>query len=127
MNTKSTTLIPSAVMPYNTLIGKILQRHREHIGKNQSEVAEVAGLTQSAYSRIESGQSPLTLPHLHAISYALGIKPDEVLKEADQIAGKLVSQNVSVPFDKPENSDDTKAALLIGLGILLLILAATSK
>ena len=109
------------------LIGKILQRHREHIGKNQSEIAEVARLTQSAYSRIESGQSPLTLAHLHAISNALGIKPDEVLKEADQITGKLVSQNVSVPFDKPENGDNTKAALLIGLGVLLLILAANNK
>lgn len=123
----STLLIPSAVMPYNTLIGKILQRHRENIGKNQSEVAEVAGLTQSAYSRIESGQSPLTLAHLHAISNALEIKPDEVLKEADQIAGKLVSQNVTVPFEKPENGDNTKAALLIGLGVLLMILAATNK
>lgn len=127
MNNKSTPSIPPAVMPYNMLIGKILQRHREQIGKNQSEIAEVAGLTQSAYSRIESGQSSLTLAHLHAITDALGIKPDEVLKETDQIAGKLLSQNVSVPFDKPENSDDTKAALLIGLGILLLILAATNR
>lgn len=112
-----------AVMPYNMLIGKVLQRHRELIGKSQSEIAEIAGLTQSAYSRIESGQTALTLSSLRVIAGALGLSADKVVNEVDLLAERLKLQGVSVPVEKPENSDNAKAALLIGLGILLMILA----
>lgn len=123
MNIKSIHSLPMAVMPYNMLIGKILQRRRELIGKSQSEIAETAGLTQSAYSRIESGQTALTLSSLHVIAGALGLSSDKVVNEVDLLAERLKLQGVLVPVEKPENSDNTKAALLIGLGILLMILA----
>lgn len=127
MTKMSTPQIPAAVVPYNVLVGKILQRHRESLGKSQSEIAAMAGLTQSAYSRIECGQTVLTIPHLHVIANALGHKPDEIMKEVDQVAEALVSQHVTVPLERPENGDNTKAALLIGLGVLLMIWAATNK
>jgi transcriptional regulator with XRE-family HTH domain len=110
-------------MPYNVLLGKILQRQREVIGKSQSEIAEATGFTQSAYSRIESGQTVLTISSLRTIAETLALKADEVIKEADRLAKELESQGVSVPVEKPESSDNAKAGLLIGLGILLILLA----
>lgn len=127
MSNTSTPQLPTAVMPYNVLVGKILQRHRETSGISQSEVAAAAGLTQSAYSRIESGQTALTISHLHVIANALGKKPDEIMREVEDVSERLVSQHVSVPFEKPENNDNAKAALFLGLGVLLVILAAASK
>lgn len=127
MKTKSIPPLARAVMPYNMLIGKILQRHRELLGKSQSEIAEAATLTQSAYSRIESGQTALTISNLRVIAGALGSTSDAVIKEADMLAKQLESQGVSVPPEKPENGDNAKAALLIGLGILLMLLAKGGK
>ena len=126
MNT-STPLIPEAVLPYNVLIGKVLQRHREHLGRNQSEVAIAANMTQSAYSRIETGQTALTLPHLHAIASALGMAPEAIMKEVSDTEKRLQAQKVEVPLEKPVDGDAVKAALLVGLGVLLMIWAASSK
>lgn len=123
MNIKSIRSTPAGVMPYNVLLGKILQRQREVIGKSQSEIAEATGFTQSAYSRIESGQTVLTISSLRTIAETLALKADEVIKEADRLAKELESQGVSVPVEKPESSDNAKAGLLIGLGILLILLA----
>jgi transcriptional regulator with XRE-family HTH domain len=125
MKSKSTPSMPAAVLPYNMLVGKILQKRRELIEKNQSEIAEASELTQSAYSRIESGQTAITISNLRVICRALGLSADAVIKEADGLAKQLESQGVSVPLEKPEDGDNLKAALLIGLGVLLLIFAAS--
>lgn len=124
---KSTPLFPDAVLPYNVLVGKVLQRHRELLGLNQTEFAAAAGMKQSAYSRIETGQTALTLSQLHAIAGALGVKPEEIMKEVGYAETKLRARKVDVPLEKPEDGEAVKAALLIGLGVLVLVWAATNK
>lgn len=123
MTNKSRASLHNAVMPYNVLVGKVVQQRRESSGKSQTEVALAAGMTQSAYSRIELGQTALSVSHLRSIARALNFKADAVIAEADRIAAQLEIQGVKVPDEKPENGDAAKSALLIGLGILLAVLA----
>lgn len=122
---KSTPFIPEAVLPYNVLVGKVLQRHRERMGRNQTELAGAAGMKQSAYSRIETGQTALTLSQLHAIAGALSLKPEDIMKEVGDTENTLRSRKVDVPLEKPDDGEAVKAALLIGLGVLVMIWAAT--
>jgi transcriptional regulator with XRE-family HTH domain len=125
MQYMSTHKLPTAVMPYNALVGHVIQRHRESLGKNQGEVAQALGLTQSAYSRVESGQTALTVSHLRALTNALRTTPESILSEADSLAKQLVKKGVQVPNEKPtDNDNEVKAAFLIGLGILLALLAS---
>jgi len=49
MQNMSTPKMPAAVMPYNALVGQVLQRRREALGKSQGEVAQAIGLTQSSF------------------------------------------------------------------------------
>lgn len=120
----STPQMPPAVLPFNALVGQVLQRRREHSGKSQGEAALALGLSQSAYSRVESGQTALTVSHLRALAQFLGTTSENIMAEADVVAKQLVQQGVQVPNEKPADNDDTaKAALLIGLGVLLAILA----
>lgn len=124
MQNMSTPKMPVAVMPYNALVGQVIQMHREILGKNQGEVAQAIGLTQSAYSRVESGQTALTVSHLRSLATTLGTTPDSILFEADSLAKQLVKKGVQVPNEKPTDNDgEMKAAFLIGLGILIAILA----
>lgn len=125
MQIMSTHKMPAAVMPYNALVGHVIQRHREILGHTQGEVAHALGLTQSAYSRVESGQTALTVSHLRSLANTLGITPDGILSEADSLAIQLTKKGVQVPNEKPVDGDkEVKAALLIGLGILIAILAS---
>lgn len=117
--------MPAAVMPYNALVGQVLQRRRENLGKSQGEIAQAIGLTQSAFSRVESGQTALTVSHLRSLSITLGTTAESILTEADLLARQLESKGVQVPNDKPvDNDNEMKAAFLIGLGVLLAILSS---
>jgi hypothetical protein len=62
----------------------------------------------------------MTLAQLRLIAMQLGCKPHEILKRADELANELEDNGVDVPARK----DDNKAALLIGLGLLLAIMSA---
>lgn len=61
----------------------------------------------------------MTLVQLRIIASKLQCKPHEILKNADELALKLESSGVEVPAKKDEN----KAALLIGLGLLLALMS----
>lgn len=125
MQNMSTPKLPAAVLPYNALIGHVLQKRRESLGKSQGEVAQALGLTQSAFSRIESGQTALTVSHLRSLANTLGDTPENILAETDNLAKQLVKKGVQVPNDKPADNDEAaKAAFFIGLGILLALLAS---
>lgn len=125
MQIMSIPKMPAAVMPYNALVGQVLQRRRENLGKSQGEIAQAIGLTQSAFSRVESGQTALTVSHLRSLSITLGTTAESILTEADLLARQLESKGVQVPNDKPvDNDNEMKAAFLIGLGVLLAILSS---
>lgn len=127
MANMSTPSEPHGVMPYNMLVGTIIQRLREKAGLSQAALAKTVGLTQSAYSRIESGQTALTISLLRTISIALGSSPEEVLSKADSLSKQLIEKGVDVPAEKPADNSDLKAGLLIGLGVLVFLWAANSK
>jgi transcriptional regulator with XRE-family HTH domain len=103
------------------LMGKVIERHRAAAGITQAAMAQVLGITQSAYSRLEKGASAMNLAQLRVVSTHLGQSPGEVTREADQLAGRLKSQGVEVKDDK----GIPPAAILVGLGILLALLAAS--
>ena len=63
----------------------------------------------------------MTLAQLRAVAERLGLSPNDVLREADDLATRLRAQGVEVKDDR----NITEAAILIGLGILLAILAAS--
>ena len=77
-------------------------------------------MSQSAYSRLESGDSVVNLAQLHVIAPRLGMSPSEVLNSADQYAARLRHQGVDVVSEKPSNP----AAVAIGLGLLVALLLA---
>lgn len=107
------------VVPYNTLVGKAIGELRAKVGITQGEMAAALEIGQSAYSKLESGQASMTLVQLRLVALQLKCEPHAILKTADILANKLQDSGVEVPARK----DDNKAALLIGLGLLLALMS----
>jgi transcriptional regulator with XRE-family HTH domain len=60
-------------------IGQKIKKLRELKNLTQEHMAEVIGLSQSAYSRIELGETEVTYSKLERISAELGMRPEEVI------------------------------------------------
>lgn len=106
---------------YSALIGQVIERRRKDSGVSQEVLAKTLGLSQSAYSRLEQGQSTLTVAHLRMIAMQLRSTSAEIVAESDRLAARLQRQGVQVADDK---EDTSKAGLLIALGILAALFAA---
>jgi transcriptional regulator with XRE-family HTH domain len=122
MQEKSSTH-PQPLVTYSTVVGKTVARTREVKGLKQGDVAAAVGLSQSAYSRVESGDSTMNLAQLRSIAAQLQMTPGQLVALADQYEMQLRQQGVEVASEKPDNP----AALAIGLGLLAALLLSSSK
>jgi transcriptional regulator with XRE-family HTH domain len=109
---------PKPVVTYPSLVGRILAQQREARGIKQGDLAARLGLSQSAYSRLESGESVLNLSQLRNVATQLGLQPSQILKWADQYEAQLRQQGVDVVAEKQDHT----AAIAIGLGLLAALL-----
>jgi transcriptional regulator with XRE-family HTH domain len=60
-------------------IGTKIKKLRELKNLTQEHMASVIGVTQSAYSRMELGETEITYSKLARIADELGMKPEEVI------------------------------------------------
>jgi transcriptional regulator with XRE-family HTH domain len=65
----------------NNSIGNKLKELRKQKGLSQEEVSEVLNISQSAYARIEKGESSSWAAHLDKIAEFYGVTPEELIKE----------------------------------------------
>lgn len=106
---------------YPAILGRILEHLRKDAGYDQGELADKLGLTQSAWSRIERGQSGLSMEQLVKVSNVLNTKPHNIIADADYATEKLKNDGVTVHPNILTNSDKIIAALsLAALGALVL-------
>jgi transcriptional regulator with XRE-family HTH domain len=119
MTKASTTVRPQ--ITYAALVGRVIEHAREGANLHQQQVAEALGITQSAYSRLEKGQSAMSVAQLHQIGLRVGVPPGVITGRADQLAAKLQSQGALIANEKQEPG---AAGLLVALGLLAAILAA---
>lgn len=73
----------------NEVIGLKLKRLRSQKGFTQEQVAEHLHISQSAYARIENGESNSWANHLEAISHLFDIQPDELLRQETISVGSI--------------------------------------
>lgn len=105
---------PKPLITYPALVGKVIAHTREQLGVKQGEFAQRLGSSQSAYSKLESGDSVFNLTQLHRICEKLGIQPSALLKRADEYEKQLRKSGVEIVSSKEDNT----AAILIGIAFL---------
>lgn len=87
-------------------------------------MAQALGISQSAYSRLEQGQSAMSVTQLRLIADHLGTTPDFLLQHTRQYADQLRAQGVTITDNKQETA---VGGVLIALGILAALFAAANS
>ncbi len=111
------------------MVGRVLGYLRELNRLDQAVLASAFGISQSTWSRIENGQSALTVDQLARAATALSMQTSQILAMVDQSALKLERKGVRVEYKKP-SEDVSPGLVLIGaaaLTALLVEILAKSK
>jgi transcriptional regulator with XRE-family HTH domain len=72
-------------------IGQKIKKLRELKNLTQTHIAEELGVSQSAYSKIELGESEVTYGKLEKISEVLGMKPEDIIAFNDQMVFNIMN------------------------------------
>lgn len=121
MNQMSTPHLPQPEVPYSALVGQVIKQARVGQGGQQLDMANMLGLSQSAYSRLESGDSMFSVWQMRECAKLLNMAPSEVLRRVELLEQQLSAQNVPIVEAKKANP----AGALVGVALLLALLAST--
>jgi transcriptional regulator with XRE-family HTH domain len=115
------------VTTYPAIVGGVLTQMRNQTSLRQEDVAKAIGVTQTTWSRVETGQSSLTVEHLRMASYALGRTPDDVLNLAEQATANLQAQGIEIRSTRNEIDMTTAVAVIATVALVAMIAAAIAK
>lgn len=117
----STPHLPQPEVPYSALVGQVIKQARVEQGGQQLDMANLLGLSQSAYSRLESGDSMFSVWQMRECAKLLNMAPSEVLRRVELLEQQLSTQDVPIVEAKKANP----AGALVGIALLLALLAST--
>lgn len=80
----------------NTNIGNKLKSLRKQKGLSQEQISEHLHISQSAYARIESGESNSWAIHIEKISTFYDIKPEDLIKNENAITDNIGTNNIVI-------------------------------
>lgn len=76
---------PTPQVSYPEVVGAVLAKRREFLELSQAALARVEGvdMSQAPIGKIELGKTICAVDHLFKLAPALGLKPSDILSEAD--------------------------------------------
>ncbi len=105
---------------YPAIVGGVLTQIRNQRNLRQEELAQAVGVTQ-AWSRIEKGQSSITVEHLRLVANKIGIAPGQLLSFADQTETNLRNSGAQVMQARDNKDRDTAIAVIASVTLLAII------
>jgi transcriptional regulator with XRE-family HTH domain len=72
-------------------IGKKIRMLRELKNLTQEHMASVIGVTQSAYSRMEVGETEITYSKLARIATEIGMKPEDIISFSESMVFNVMN------------------------------------
>lgn len=110
---------------YAEIIGYVIRTMREKQKITQAQMAEMMGMTQSAWSNLESGSSTLSIIQIAKIAKILNQTVQEITASADGIMEELEKAGVKIKEDKKEASK--LGLILLGVAGIATALAFMRK
>ncbi len=121
----SSQLKPATTYP--AIIGKILTDLRKRAEIGQDVVAGAMGITQSTLSRVERGESALTVEQLARAAKSLGETASSILTMADSAVLELNAQGINVSYERSKAEIDAGLVLIGAAALGALIATFLSK
>ncbi len=85
---------------YPALVGNIIASLRKEMSIGQAEFSAMIGVGQSTWSRIEKGESALTVEQLAKAAMQLGLQPHQLLAAVDGARESLEAQGIGTLLDR---------------------------
>lgn len=117
--TKEQPKKPTTVTTYPALIGAVIAKKRKENGHSQKELAEAANVGISTWSRIENGETALTIEQLVLLAQYLKMKPSALLAEVDEAVDSLQKQGITTNPERVEIATMIAAGAIPVVGLVL--------
>lgn len=95
----------SAVATFPSVVGLVLEAVRKERGLSQGEIAPIVGVAVSTWSRIENGESALTVEQLAKAAQVLQTLPSSILRAAEEKLVDLKNHGVTISADRISNEE----------------------
>lgn len=113
---------------YPTIVGRVIANARGKAGLRQADLAQAVGLTQSAWSRIERGETAINIEQLARAAHRMKLQPNEIVRRADAAAKHAKAQGVKVLYSRPESKGDWLPLLgVVAVGALVAMVVGKGK
>ena len=117
---KSTSAVPEPQVPYPVLVGRVVKSLRAERKIDQASMAQALSLTQSAYSRIESGDTAMSIWQLRLCALVLHVAPSDLLRRVEVLEHRVATEGIEVVAERRTNP----RAALIGIAILAALMSS---
>lgn len=107
---------PLAVVSYPALIGAVISRIRKEKGMSQSDLAGAVEVGVSTWSRIESGESALSIEQLVTAADYLDVAPSSILQAVEERVASLRQKQVATVSARSQAQ-----AVATSLGVIPLV------
>jgi len=107
---------------YSAVIGGVIKQLRDSSSINQGAMAEAMGVSQAAWSKLESGKSTLTTAQLAKAADVLKIEANKIIQYADQTVADFKANEISVSYDNKEA--ESMGLMLLGAAAIGVLVAA---
>jgi transcriptional regulator with XRE-family HTH domain len=108
------------MVQFGAIVGHVVARRRAKLGLHQATLAAKLAVTQSAFSRLESGTVPMTVDQLKFIAAALETSAEGILREAELKAKALADHGIRVVFRRQKATDPVLTGGAVAALLLLL-------
>ena len=112
---------------YPAIVGQVLANRRSALKVKQAKMAKALNVGQSAWSRVETGQTALNIEQLRTIALELKSTPDDLLAEADRVEKYLRGRGMNVVPHEEGKQSDLATALIVGAALGLLLATVFSR
>lgn len=108
----------TSIVRFSGLVGWCLRRRRRSLGLLQNDLAVTCRIGPSAWSRIESGETPITVAHLSCACRMLKIGSPQVLAWADILANSLAVNGYEIDWGNGTGEEELYVSPVSLSGIL---------
>jgi transcriptional regulator with XRE-family HTH domain len=112
---------PKAV-PYTAIMGHVLQGSRKQHNYNQVQIAQIMGIVQSGWAKIEKGIVPINSLQLAKFCNIIGSSPVDIQSRTERLKQDFESRGYEILWQRvPNKTAEAAGKMLIGAALSGLI------
>ncbi|WP_038246508.1 helix-turn-helix domain-containing protein [Ghiorsea bivora] len=113
----------NSTVTFRAMLGNCLKNIRQLKHIEQAYIASHVGISQSTWSKIERGESSISVSQLVQAARLFNIQPSDILLNVETLIRELESQGVHIEYEKVVNSNSTATSFVGGAALGALITA----